>query len=274
MKKTLLTFLTGGLAFCAFSTLASAVGETTIIGLQSPTLEGNHQYGGWDKLSNYTLEDTGTNPGWMEWDPIAPQIFSDAPMSVFLKKLSNGTGGGPYAATSAMYFGGWSFDPNTDGGTLAVTSDAVANVQTIAFQIEISQDWDGSFYNGQLPTLTLGFGEGIPTLNLGSGMSKLLKTVYDGPEGTPVGSQDVFINLYTLQWDLSSLNLEGYGPITEFSIEFTAVQHVSLYGLRVDQTDFAYGKEFVIVPEPATYALLLGAGVLGAIAIRRRRRAK
>lgn len=272
MKKTLLTFLAGGLAFCTFPISASAQSTpTTIIGLELLNLQGNHSASTWDRLKGTDVENPGSFPGLGMWEPVTAQSLLGSGPAAALTKISNGAGGGAYFASSSLYYGGFGTSPNTSGGTLAIVGQAIANLQTLAFQIEIGGASGYEFYNNLLPTLTI---------TLADNSTVIVETIPTNPTesiaaedtgdtfSNPVTGDDepIYINLYGLQWDLS-----GYEGISQYSIDFTAVEHSRVYGLRVDQTDYTYGNQYVFVPEPATYALILGTAVLGLVVARRRR---
>ncbi len=219
-----------------------------------PGLTGNTQYDGWVGLTANNYPGYGSFPGNGAWP--AP-IISNTPGSgdASLRKVSNGPGGGPYLAGSSIYFGGFSAEVNYDGGTLAVGDTTVVdNLSNVVFQIEIGEAWTYDFYNRQLPVLSFNGGG----QQLAATVSILVDQVYNGTVDMPTGPEDVYINSWLVQWDLSA-----YAGITDFEISFTGVQHAQLYSLRLDQSDV-----YAAVPAPASLALLsLG----GLVATRRRR---
>lgn len=214
------------------------------------------------------LTGTGGFPGTAAWGGKASQVDSvtgDAGGTVggaTLSKVSSGNGGGPYAAGGSLYFGGFSADVNNNGGTLSVTdSSPLAGLQTIAFQVGIGEAWTHDFYNQALPTLSYTTASGSVT-SVAASNSRVAEAFFNGKVAMPTGDENVYINQYLLQWDLSGVTQ----PITSFSISFTGVQHAQLYGLTLTQAAVA------AVPEPSTYAMLLaGALMVGGVSAARRR---
>ena len=223
-------------------------------------LTGNTQTDDWSNSSLTAAANPGYGsfPGSGAWpQPIASDSGGDAS----LNKIANGAGGGPYPGSGSIYFGGFSGDPNVDGGTLSVTDNSpVANLQTVVFQIEIGEAWTYDFYNGVLPTLSYNGG----TQNLVADFTSLSQ-VYNGTVEMPTGDEPVYINTWALQWDLSAIEAE----ITSFSLTFTGVQHAQLYSMQLDQSDTFTQA----VPEPTAGVLIgLGAFVM-TYRLRRRRSA-
>jgi len=227
--------------------------------LIDPALGGPTQYDEWS-TGNLTIAQNPGFPGFpgsAAWpSPIGSGTLGSE--DAVLNKVANGTGGGPYPASGSIYFGGFSGDINNPGGVLAV-SDAtpLADVAKIVFQIQIGEAWTYDFVNHELPRLSYNGGSQA----LAPTGDSLLEQYFNGTVEMPTGPEDVFINTYLLEWDVSAL-----GPISGFSIAFEGVQHAQLYALRLDQ---------YAVPEPATFGLggLALAGFVGLAHARRRRQA-
>lgn len=221
-------------------------------------LGGTSESNGWLTINGSIFPGTGSFPGTTMWSPLGSTTGGDA----VLAKISNGTGGGPYAASGSMYFGGFSGDPNVHGGTLAAQDlTPVADLSNIVFQIQIGEAATYDFYNGVLPTLSYTTSSGT-TGGLVATDTALLEQYFNGTVTMPTGEEPLYINTYALQWDLSGVSEE----ITAFSISFTGVQHAQLYAMQLDQNS-TYVQA---VPEPAG-GMLLGLGSLLVVWRSRRR---
>ncbi|RYG37106.1 PEP-CTERM sorting domain-containing protein [bacterium] len=255
------------LALAAVLSAAAVAPAQTANGITAPQLV---QWSGasqtvqsdfWNDVSGSANPGRGSFPGTGAWSaPIESNIGGDAKLS----KVSNGTGGGPYAASQSIYFGGFSGDVNNNGGTLAVSDfTPVANLKTVVFQLQMGEAWTYDLWNGAAPVLSYNGG----TQSLAATYSDVIAREFTGTVTMPSGEEPIYNNLRGYQWDLS-----GLSGITDFSISFTGVQHAQLYGLRLDQSDLAYGTPVgplpQAVPEPASMIALS----LGAVAFLRRRR--
>lgn len=238
---------------------------------QALTGAANSDFDGWANLSGSAYPGYSGFPGTGAWPgPMQSTAGSDAA----LHKIANGAGGGPYPASGSIYFGGFSGDLNYDGGRLAVQdATPLADLQTIAFQIQIGEAWGYDFHNDVLPTLSINGGS-----ELAASFNVLTERLYTGTVPMPTGDEDVYMNTYLLVWDLSADGLGITDTVTDFSIAFNGVQHAQLYSLRLDQSDAAivWPAEVVdpttpAVPEPATAGLMALGGA--AMLLRRRRHA-
>ncbi|WP_146431065.1 PEP-CTERM sorting domain-containing protein [Blastopirellula retiformator] len=228
--------------------------------LIDPGLSGSTQYDEWTNTGLIGASNPGF-PGFPGSGAWPSPIGSDAVGSgdATLNKTANGSGGGPFPSGSSMYFGGFSSAINNDGGTLQVAdATPVANLQTVSFQVQIGEAWTYDFFDDILPTLSYNGG----SQDLAATTSLLLEQYDNGTVTMPSGEETVYINTYLLTWDLSSI----IGTISDFAIDFTGVQHATLFTLRLDQSD-----QPVATPEPGSLALLLG-GIPAAIWCLRRRR--
>lgn len=250
------------LALLSLSIASGSAAWAAPMALIDPQLPGLTQYDEWAAGSLTSSANPGY-PGFPGSGAWPGPIGSSAPGSgdANLNKIANGTGGGPYPAGSAIYYGGFSADINNNGGTLSVTDvTPVAGLSNLVLQIQIGEAWTYDFWNDVLPTLSYNGG----TQDLAADDSHLLEAFFNGTVTMPTGEEAVYINTYLLQWDLSSL-----GPIAGVSIKFTGVQHAQLYALRLDQSD-EYSP--AVVPEPGTLTLAGMAGVGLMVACRTRRR--
>lgn len=246
----------------AFASTAS-VSTAALIDL---TLAGNTSTDKWTTASLSSGSNSGFPgfPGTSAWPrPIESVSGGDAQLT----KVSNGTGGGPYPAGGSIYYGGMSGEVNNNGGTLAVIDNTpIANLSNVLFQIEIGEAWTYDFFNHELPALTYSTASGDVTLEATSW--KVIEQVFNGTIEMPSGLENLYNNTYLLQWDLSGVSED----ITKISISFTGVQHAQLYSLQLDQSDvYSQYPLLTSVPEPATYAAIVGGMVLVGVMILRRR---
>ncbi|MFT3802091.1 MAG: PEP-CTERM sorting domain-containing protein [Burkholderiaceae bacterium] len=242
-------------------------------------LSGDVSNNAWVNLSAFPqngvsgLTGTGGFPGSTMWAPQASQVNSSSGSvsaselgGATLNKLSNGAGGsGAYAAGSSIYYGGFSAEINNNGGTLAVVdSTPLSGLSTVVLQVGIGEAWGYDFYNHALPTLSLTTASGTTTVASNLRYNDVLEKFDNGTVDMPTGPEQVYINQYALQWDLS-----GYSDIQSFSVSFNGVQHAQLYGLTLTQSDTF--TQVVAVPEPSVY-LMMAAGLGGVAFVARRRR--
>lgn len=228
-----------------------------------PNLSGVTQYDGWIGLTAVNYPGFGGFPGTGAWPSTVGSnrttsntFNATEPGDAVLSKSANGAGGGPYLAGESIYFGGFSSTVNNPGGALRVTDTTpVAGIQNVVFQVQIGEAWTWDFTSDVLPTLSYNGG----TQNLVPVYSSIAEQFFNGTVTMPSGPENVYINTHVLQWDLSGI----VDPIASFSVDFGAVQHAQVYGLRLDQS-----STFTLIPAPGA-GVLVGAGAL--LAARRRR---
>lgn len=214
-----------------------------------------------------------------------------------------GSGFGPYPASDSIYAIAFSNVYNARGGTLAVfETNPVADLKTVTLQLQIGSAngydfWEpgvasndatpfGSVASRQLgllsdfetwaPVINLTFGD-TSTATIVADYAALLNQGYNGtidmqtgPGGT-MQPEDIWINLYGFQWDLSS-----YSDIVSYNVAWTVVEHTQSYAVQLDQSDVFGGEVLssaVAVPEPSSYAALCGGLALAGVLLRRRRAA-
>lgn len=245
---------------CAAAGLPASLAIAAPMAITPYSLSGNSESNGWLTINSSVFPGTGSFPGTTMWSPLGSTTGGNA----VLEKLSNGSGGGPYAASGSMYFGGFSSTINNNGGSLGVTdSTPVANLSNIVYQLQIGEAWTYDFYNNVLPTLSYTTSSGTVT-NISATNWSLLEQYDNGTVSMPTGEETVYINTYAMQWDLSGVTED----ITSFTISFTGVQHGQVYSMQLDQSD----TYIQAVPEPAT-GVMLGLGSVFFVWRLRRRKA-
>ncbi|RYD38062.1 MAG: PEP-CTERM sorting domain-containing protein [Verrucomicrobiaceae bacterium] len=235
---------------------------------------GNSTFAIWNTMNAYHatanpngLVGTGSFPGSTLWAPQAAQQGSTQ-TNTTLVKIDNGVGGGPYAASGSVYYGGFSGTPNLDGGTLSLnTSAPLAGLKTAIFQIQIGEAATYDFFNHELPTLTYKLADDTTLYTLAASASSNYHKLDNGTIAMPTGDEPLYINSYALWFDFTPVS----GTIENFSVSWTGVQHAQLYGVSLQQ-DSASASSSILppaaVPEPS--ALLLGS--IGALFLLRRRK--
>jgi len=164
------------------------------------------------------------------------------------------TSGAHYPASAGIY----SF---TTGSTFTVNvADAAEGLTSIVFQSFVNVDTSQNVFGLLSPTT-------LPTLNFNGGTQAIAATSLvtqnlgytDFFTGEFVESNPNNPNYALFTWDLSAIDV----PIESFKLNFGLDVHSNALAFQLDQAVAA-------VPEPQTYALLLGGlGVVGFIARRR-----
>lgn len=256
----------------SFARAATTMGGVTLGPLAGAS--GNSTFAIWNTMNGYHatvnpngLVGTGSFPGGNLWAPQVGQPGSTQ-TNTTLVKIDNGVGGGPYAASGSIYYGGFSGTPNLDGGTLALsTTTPLAGLKSVIFQIQIGEAATYDFYNDELPTITYTL-EGDTTLySLAASASSNYHKLDNGTIEMPTGLEPLYINSYAMWFDFSAVS----GTVDDFSVSWTGVQHAQLYGVSLQQDNVTASSAILppaAVPEPS--ALLLGG--IGALCLVRRRR--
>lgn len=205
-----------------------------------PSWAGASSYDGWDNLVGASYPDYGLFPGNSAWPaPIGSNTAASGDAE--LSRVAGGTsGGGPFPATEAIYFGSSSSLVNLNGGTLRVSDPTpLSTARTILLQIQIGE---AAGYDFHQPT-------GYPVLQINGGPAlqpqfrQLLNRYQNGVFPNPVTGdlEPVYVNSWGLQW-----NVNGLGPITSLAITFSGANHAQVYRLRLDQSqDLVTGNIFL-----------------------------
>jgi hypothetical protein len=201
------------------------------------TLSGTTMSEGWEQLTSTIYPGNGGFPGTSAWvGALGSQVGTDAGANG-LGKVSNGLAGGPYPASSSIYFGGILNIPNTNGGTLEVDASStgfLSGTKTVVFHLDIGEAWTYDLYNGTAPVMTVTSSSGTYTVNA-SYASRYAK-VYNGQVLMNGVYEDLYINSRAYQFDLNSVP----GTVSGFTITFTGVQHAQIHGLGLQQSTDVY----------------------------------
>lgn len=200
------------------------------------------------------------------WDPQNAQTGSTE-NNTKLVKISNGPGGGPYAAGSSMYYGGFNANPNINGGTLALSSSTpLDSLQTVLFQIQIGEAMTYDFYDGALPTLSYTLAGDANSYTLAASASSNYHKLNNGTVQMPTGMEPIYVNSYAMWFDFSAV----VGDVESFNVSWTGVQHAQLYGVSIQQDDVALTSSVLPISVPEPSAALLGS--IGFFFLLRRRK--
>lgn len=227
-----------------------------------------------------------------------------SPTRAGLDKTANGLNMGAYPAGDSIYSIAFSNEFNAKGASFAVTeTNPVIDLASVVFQIELGSANGYDFYHPDIatggttpgnvtslqaggldpllgrapggpvifPTLNLTFSD-TTTLAIAANYAELVTKAENGTIPMPTGpggelvEEPIYIHLYGFQWDLSE-----FENITEFSVDFTVVEHSQFYAAQLDQSDTFTQiiASPAAIPEPSAAVLL---GSLGLIPLLRRRR--
>ncbi len=213
----------------------------------------------------------------------------------------------PYTAGDSLYAISFANNFNAFGGTLGVfEANPISDLQNVVLQLEIGaangydfydkdvsglSGYDGtgqpfgpasarqvgmlSDFSSYSPTLTLTFGNRTTT-SLTADYGALLDKGFNGTASMPTGpggtyiDEDIWVNLYGFQWDLSA-----YSDIVSFNVTWDVVEHSQFYAAQLDQGSLFSGEilsNYIAIPEPGTYAAIFGGMLCTGLLIRRHRR--
>ncbi|WP_309382561.1 PEP-CTERM sorting domain-containing protein [Cerasicoccus frondis] len=214
--------------------------------------------------ANYSSADYGSADDWS-----ALSTSSSGDSSVFIEPSAVGSNYMPSSGAPLNGLLGY-------GGSLILSDTSpLTGLETIVFQLDYAMIGDG-FAPGSSalnPVLKIG---GVLFGVDGQADYSSAEDVSDAPHPHATFADFGYTanaGTYAWQWDLS--DLAGYDISSGFTIEWSSPgalggisDNALLSGVQLDQ-----GNQFsqVVVPEPSTYATLLGAGILG-FAIWRRRK--
>ena len=212
-------------------------------------LTGNTEFEGWSEL---TGENNPDLPGFplrmMPWpDAIAPNEPDSAGNATFGK--DSGVG---YPASTSIYnvFG--------DGNYAVRNMSPIAGLETIVFQLDLGGDFS-TF-------------KATPALNYNDGSQDLAADFYSLTQGNftfadPNEDQDASPTFnYAFQWDLSEVD----SNINSYEIVWTTGTHSSNYAMQLDSGD-TFSQQVSAVPEPSTYAAILGVVTISICLFRRKK---
>jgi len=222
---------------------------------------GTTSYSAWFNLTSFDYPGYGSFPGNQPWP--APIVATDGSVNSSLNRIAGSpTGGGPYLASEAIYFGNFAQVPNALGGTLRLSNSAgITNLKTLLFQVQIGEVTGYDFFE---PT-------GFPKLTLNgviynATFTNLVNRYQNGVFPSPETGLDepVYVNTWAFQYNLTNNGFDTY------YIDFSAVTHSQVYALRWDGTSVLQGQ---VIPEPSTLGLLVlaAAGAAGYIVRRKKR---
>lgn len=199
--------------------------------------------------------------------PHDPNLITNGPLAQLAKLSNAGDGAGFYFASNSVYSRSGSSELEVLAETPLVDGVLAYQTRTIILQMVIGENDGNTFVGNELPQLEITHAGGKSVIDLEEGFFGVIANESIGkfrPDGAP-GEVDLYNNLWAFQWNIrDSFN---YTDISSISVSFGLVTHTSLYEVQLDRSSIGYDY---FVPEPATYALILGGSVLGLVALRRR----
>lgn len=186
---------------------------------------GSSAFDGWVNMNNTGFPRiSGGFPGSASWNGTAGSNQSGSG-DADLSKLS----GSAFFATDSLYFGSFTQVPNAIGGTLRVRDQTpLSGVRTIVLQIQIGEAVGYDIYDPTgWPVLKLNGGTTSISANFTTLLDSFEYGTFDSPE---TGEEPLNVNTYAFEWNLP------VGSVSSIAIDFSAVTHAQIYGMRLDQS--------------------------------------
>lgn len=191
-------------------------------------------------ITSYDWSNLGGIPG-QGFGQNCCNIASDNSADAVMTK----TGGGHYSASMGLY----AFSGGTSTMRLTTTAP-IQGLETVVF----------NYLTNSLPDTVVSLNIGGLSLSPSSqGLSQ--DQSYESAFGTLTPSNSAF------QWDLRGLNI---GSASEFFVEFTGEQHLSIVGFQLDQSD-VFSPAATTVPVPAGIWLFIS-GLMGLSCVKARKK--
>jgi len=223
---------------------------------------GTTSYSAWTNPNNTTYPGLSRFPGTIAWT--GPAFANDGDVRPTLNWAAAGVFGGPFFASKSIYFSGGvtggSGLTNEFAGTLQVSNNfPLSDLRTLVFQLQIGESKGYDFYEPS----------GFPTLSINNEapqaalFARPFNRIYIGPD--PVTSSPMYENTWAFQWNLTNEPI-----VSSYSIDFSAVTHATVFGLRLDGTSVLQSAE--VIPEPSVVHLLALCGLVLGVYLARKRR--
>lgn len=227
---------------------------------------GSTSFSSWSNINSLNYTGYGSFPGNTPW-PSPIRATQGSTNSTLNRVAGSPTGGGPFLASESIYFGNFTQVPNALGGTLRLSNSiSLTNIRTLVLQIQIGEALGYDFFRPTgYPKLTI---NGFTNSSVNATYTNLVNRYQNGTFPSPETGKDepVWVNTLAYQY-----NITNALPITNYSIDFSAVTHAQVYALRWDSTSIL--QNTAVIPEPSTLGLLaLAAAAAAAYNIRKRNR--